>query len=129
MSTEQEVLQPKMRRKPATPSFRSSSIGKKQSRIPPSPAKYGASMHPKKENMFSPRTKNPIAMESIDKKKSAPRSLYTLMNSGSVKESAKLNSVAVGKIETTKSAPSAHATPKRSATPTFTPSKVLSFVN
>lgn len=126
LNTDQEVLQPKIRRKPATPSFRSSSIGRKQSRIPPSPAKYVASMHPRKENMVTPRTKNYTTMDPIDKKRSAPRSLYTLMNSVSVRESCKLNPPAVRKIETTKPA---HSTPKRCVTPSITPSKVTNGVN
>ncbi|GKC52492.1 hypothetical protein Tco_1075237, partial [Tanacetum coccineum] len=66
--TDQEVLQPKISRKPATPSFRSSSYGRKQSRVPLSPANY-ASMHPRKENMLTPRTKNSTAMDSIDKRR------------------------------------------------------------
>ncbi|KVH92822.1 hypothetical protein Ccrd_005122 [Cynara cardunculus var. scolymus] len=125
LNTDQEVLQPRIRRKPATPSFRSSSNGRKQSRIPPSPAKYVASMHPRKENMVTPRTKNSTAIDPIDKKRSAPRSLYTLMNSGSVRESCKVNPPAVRKIESTKPAPTAHSTPKRCATPSTTPSKVV----
>nr|GEU94207.1 hypothetical protein [Tanacetum cinerariifolium] len=128
LSTDQEVLQPKISRKPATPSFRSSSYGRKQSRIPLSPANY-ASMHPRKENMLTPRTKNSTAMDSIDKRRAAPRSLYTLMNSGSVKESCKPNSAAARKIESTKATPSAHSTPKRCATPAKTPSKVTNKVN
>ncbi|KAF5765943.1 hypothetical protein HanRHA438_Chr15g0721671 [Helianthus annuus] len=118
LNTDQEVLQPKIRRKPATPSFRSPLIGKKQSRFPSSPGKY---MHPQKENinMVTPRTKNSTAMASNDIKRSAPRSLYTLMNSGSVKESCKVNS-----IDSTKPAPIVHSTPKRCATPTITPLKV-----
>ncbi|KAI3670103.1 hypothetical protein L6452_41733 [Arctium lappa] len=129
LNTDQEVLQPRIRRKPATPSFRSSSIGRKQSRVPPSPAKYVASMHPRKENMVTPRTKNSTAMDPIDKKRSAPRSLYTLMNSGSVRESCKVNPPAVRKIETTKPAPTSHSTPKRCVTPSITPSKVTNGVN
>lgn len=66
-------------------------------------------------------------MDSIDSKRSAPRSLDTLMTSGSVKESGKLKSPAVRKIDNAKLAPSAHSTPKRCATPSITPSKV-SFV-
>ncbi|GKA88034.1 WVD2-like protein 7 [Tanacetum coccineum] len=128
LSTDQEVLQPKISRKPATPSFRSSSYGRKQSRIPLSPANY-ASMHPRKENMLTPRTKNSTAMDSIDKRRAAPRSLYTLMNSGSVKESCKSNSAAARKIESTKATPSAHSTPKRCATPAKIPSKVTNKVN
>ncbi|KAJ0812143.1 hypothetical protein HanPSC8_Chr17g0758601 [Helianthus annuus] len=58
-------------------------------------------------------------MASNDIKRSAPRSLYTLMNSGSVKESCKVNS-----IDSTKPAPIVHSTPKRCATPTITPLKV-----
>ncbi|XP_076942618.1 uncharacterized protein LOC143612544 [Bidens hawaiensis] len=112
LNTDQEVLQPKIRRKPAVPSFRSTSVGKKQS-----PAKYAASMHSRKENMVTPRTKNSNTIESIDQKKSAPRSLYTLMKSGSVKEPCKLNTQVVRKTERTKLGPSAHSTPKRSATP------------
>nr|XP_043617468.1 protein WVD2-like 4 isoform X2 [Erigeron canadensis] len=115
-NNDQEVLQPKIRRKAATPSFRSPSSSRNQCRIPHSPA-YVASMHPWKENMVTPRAKNSTAMDSIDKKRSAPRSLYTLMNSGSVKESSKLTSPAVRKMETTKLASSIHSTPKRSATP------------
>ncbi|KAK9067342.1 hypothetical protein SSX86_014668 [Deinandra increscens subsp. villosa] len=131
LNTDQEVLQPKMRRKPAVPSFRSTSVGKKQSRIPYSPAKYVPSMHSRKENMVTPRTNNTNTMESIDTKRSAPRSLYTLMKSGSVKEPCKPNSPVVRKIESTKLAPSAHSTPKRSATatPKITPSKVTNRVN
>ncbi|PWA59130.1 TPX2 domain-containing protein [Artemisia annua] len=128
LSTDQEVLQPKISRKPATPSFRSSSNGRKQhSRIPLSPAN-NASMHPRKENLLTPRTKNSTAMDSIDKRRAAPRSLYTLMNSGSVKESCKSNSAAARKIESTKATPSAHSTPKRCATPAKTPSKVANMV-
>ncbi|KAL8251350.1 hypothetical protein R6Q59_035043 [Mikania micrantha] len=126
LNADQEVLQPKIRRKPAVPSFRSTSVGKKQSRIPYSPAKY---VHSKKENMVTPTTKNSNAMVSIDKKISAPRSLYTLMKSGSVKESCKLNSKAVQNTESTKLAPSAHSTPKRSASPMIAPSKVTNGVN
>ncbi|KAI3725968.1 hypothetical protein L1987_65765 [Smallanthus sonchifolius] len=131
LNTDQEVLQPKIRRKPAVPSFRSTSVGKKQSRIPNSPAKYVASMHSRKENMVTPRSKTSNTMESIDKKRSAPRSLYTLMKSGSVKESYKLNTntPVVPKNESAKLAPSAHSTPKRSATPMITPSKVTNGVN
>ncbi|XP_076959586.1 uncharacterized protein LOC143635714 [Bidens hawaiensis] len=120
LNTDQEVLQPKIRRKPAVPSFRSTSVGKKQS-----PAKYAASMHSRKENMVTPRTKNSNTIESIDQKKSAPRSLYTLMKSDSVKEPCKLNTPVVRKTESTKLGPNAHSTPKRSATPMKTPSKVL----
>ncbi|KAJ0753366.1 putative protein WVD2-like 7 [Helianthus annuus] len=129
LNTDQEVLQPKIKRKPAVPSFRSTSVGKKPSRIPYSPAKYVASMHSKKENMVTPRTKNSNTIESIDQKKSAPRSLYTLMKSGSVKEPVKLNSPAVRKTESTKLAPGAHSTPKCSAMPMITPSKVTNAVN
>ncbi|GJZ20805.1 hypothetical protein Tco_0557395 [Tanacetum coccineum] len=67
LSTDQEGLQPQISSKPATPSFRSSSYGKKQFRAPLSPANY-ASMHPRKENMLTPRTKNATAMDSIDKR-------------------------------------------------------------
>ncbi|KAK1432717.1 hypothetical protein QVD17_09615 [Tagetes erecta] len=129
LNTDQEVLQPKIRRKPAVPSFRSPSVGKKQSRIPYSPGKYVASMHSKKENMVTPRTKNPNTMETVDKKRSAPRSLYTLMKSGSFKEPFKVNTPVVPKNESAKLAPSAHSTPKRSATPMKTPSKVTNVVN
>ncbi|XP_076949581.1 uncharacterized protein LOC143622273 [Bidens hawaiensis] len=124
LNTDQEVLQPKIRRKPAVPSFRSTSVGKKQS-----PAKYAASMHSRKENMVTPRTKNSNTIESIDQKKSAPRSLYTLMKSGSVKEPCKLNTPVVRKTESTKLGPSVHSTPKRSATPMKTPSKVTNVAN
>ncbi|GJW45488.1 WVD2-like protein 7, partial [Tanacetum coccineum] len=64
LSTDQEVLQPKISRKPATPSFRSSSYGRKLSRIPLSPANY-ASMHPRKENMLTPVTKNKLQSPTI----------------------------------------------------------------
>nr|GEX20828.1 hypothetical protein [Tanacetum cinerariifolium] len=124
LSTDQEVLQPKISQKPATPSFGSSSYGRKQSRIPLSPANY-ASMHPLKENILTPRTKNSTVVDSIDKRRAASRYLYTLMNFGSVKESYKSNSAASRKIESTKATPSAHSTPKRCATPAKTPSKVL----
>nr|GEY38590.1 hypothetical protein [Tanacetum cinerariifolium] len=117
-----EVLQQKINRKPATPSIRSSSYGRKQFRIPLSPANY-ASMHPLKENMLTPRTKNSTAVDSIDKRRAASRYLYTLMNFGYVKESYKSNSAASRKIESTKATPSAHSTPKRCATPAKTPSK------
>nr|GEU56806.1 hypothetical protein [Tanacetum cinerariifolium] len=123
LSTDQEVLQPKISRKPATPSFRSSSYGRKQSIIPLSPTNY-ASMHPRKENILTPRTKNSTAMGSIDKRRAAPRSLYTLMNSGSVKESCKSNSTTTHKIESIKGTPSAHSTPKlkrRMETPVHPP--------
>ncbi|KAI3501014.1 hypothetical protein L1887_36844 [Cichorium endivia] len=123
LNTDQEVLQPRNRRKPATPSFKSTSVNKKQARIPPSPSKYVAFMHPRKENI-----KNSTTMETVDKKRIAPRSLYTLMNSGSVKESCKLNSNGVQKLESKKPVPSAHSTPKRYPTPTTTPSKVKSGV-
>nr|GEX63953.1 hypothetical protein [Tanacetum cinerariifolium] len=122
LSTDQEVLQPKINRKPATPSFRSSSYGRKQSRIPLSPTNY-ASMHPRKENMLTPRTKNSTAMDSIDKRRAAPISLYTLMNS-----SCKSNSTTARKIESTKGTPSAHSTPQRCATTAKTPSKVTNKV-
>ncbi|XP_071711894.1 uncharacterized protein [Rutidosis leptorrhynchoides] len=122
-NTDQEVMQPKIRRKPATPYFRSPSINKKQSRIPPSPTKYVASMHPRKENMFTPKTNNNTSMDTIDNKRTAPKSLYTLMNSGSVKESCKPKSPAVRKADNAKRASSAYSTPKRSATPSITPSK------
>ncbi|GKD98451.1 hypothetical protein Tco_1382348 [Tanacetum coccineum] len=128
LSTDQEVLQPKIIRKLATPSFRSSSYGRKQSRIPLSLANY-ASMHPRKENMLTPRTKNSTAMDSIDKRRATPRSLYTLMNSSSVKDSCKSNSTTARKIESTKATPSAHSTPKCCATPAKTPSKVTNKVN
>lgn len=118
-----------MRRKPATPSFRSTLVNKKQAKIPPSPSKYVAFMNPRKENnIITPKSKNSISttMDSVDKKRIAPRSLYTLMNSGSVKESqsCKLNSQNVQKNETKKPVPSAHSTPKRYPTPARTPSKV-----
>ncbi|GJZ21745.1 hypothetical protein Tco_0558784 [Tanacetum coccineum] len=64
LSTDQEVLQPKISRKPATSSFRSSSYGRKQSRIPLSPANY-ASMHPGKENMLTPITQNKLQSPTI----------------------------------------------------------------
>nr|KAJ0210951.1 hypothetical protein LSAT_V11C400227770 [Lactuca sativa] len=133
-NTDQEVLQPRMRRKPATPSFRSTLVNKKQAKIPPSPSKYVAFMNPRKENnIITPKSKNSISttMDSVDKKRIAPRSLYTLMNSGSVKESqsCKLNSQNVQKNETKKPVPSAHSTPKRYPTPARTPSKVKSGVN
>ncbi|KAK1407830.1 hypothetical protein QVD17_39457 [Tagetes erecta] len=79
--------------------------------------------------MVTPRTKNPNTMETVDKKRSAPRSLYTLMKSGSVKEPFKVNTPVVPKNESAKLAPSAHSTPKRSATPMKTPSKVTNMVN
>lgn len=123
LNTDQEVLQPRNRRKPATPSFKSTSVNKKQARIPPSPSKYVAFMHPRKENI-----KNSTTMETVDKKRIAPRSLYTLMNSGSVKESCKLNSNGVQKLECKKPVPTSHSTPKRYPTPTTTPSKVKSGV-
>ncbi|KAL4581559.1 hypothetical protein LXL04_006082 [Taraxacum kok-saghyz] len=145
LNTDQEVLQPKIRRKPATTtthSFRSTIVNnnnnnnnKKQLKIPSSPSsKYVALMHPRKENVniTTPRTKNSTTiMDSVDKKRIAPRSLYTLMNSNSVKESSKLNSQSVvQKIESKKSAPSGfNSTPKRYPTPTRTPSKVKSGVN
>ncbi|GJV10979.1 hypothetical protein Tco_1352520 [Tanacetum coccineum] len=117
-----------MSRKPATPSFRSSSYGKKQSKIPLSSANY-ASMHPRKENMLTPITKNSTALDSIDKRRAAQISLYTLMNSGSVKAACKSNSAASRKIESTVATPSAHSTHKRCARPTKTPSKVTNRVN
>ncbi|GJY79519.1 WVD2-like protein 7 [Tanacetum coccineum] len=64
LSTDREGLQPKISRKPATLSFRSSSYGRKQSRIPLSPANY-ASMHPCKENMLTPITKNKLQSPTI----------------------------------------------------------------
>ncbi|XP_076949922.1 uncharacterized protein LOC143622742 [Bidens hawaiensis] len=78
-------------------------------------------------SLQEPKTQNTI--ESIDQKKSAPRSLYTLMKSGSVKEPCKLNTLVVRKTESTKLGPSAHSTPKRSATPMKTPSKVTNVAN
>ncbi|KAI3768889.1 hypothetical protein L2E82_19726 [Cichorium intybus] len=123
LNTDQEVLQPRNRRKPATPSFKSTSVNKKQARIPPSPSKYVAFMQSRKENI-----KNSTTMETVDKKRIAPRSLYTLMNSGSVKESCKLNSNGVQKLECKKPVPTSHSTPKRYPTPTTTPSKVKSGV-
>ncbi|GJV49095.1 WVD2-like protein 7 [Tanacetum coccineum] len=128
LSTDQEVLQPKISRKPATPSFRSSSYGTKQSKIPLSSANY-ASMHPRKENMLTPITKNSTALDSIDKRRAAQISLYTLMNSGSVKAACKSNSAASHKIESTVATPSAHSTHKRCARPTKTPSKITNRVN
>ncbi|GJR13685.1 hypothetical protein Tco_0796337 [Tanacetum coccineum] len=125
---EHKVLQPKISRKPATPSFRSSSYGTKQSKIPLSPANY-ASMHPRKENMLTPITKNSTALDSIDKRRAAQISLYTLMNSGSVKAACKSNSAASRKIESTVATPSAHSTHKRCARPAKTPSKVTNRVN
>ncbi|GJY05394.1 hypothetical protein Tco_0371334 [Tanacetum coccineum] len=64
LSTDQEVLQPKISRKPATPSLRSSSYGRKQSKIPLSPANY-ASMHPRKDIMLTPITKNKLQSPTI----------------------------------------------------------------
>lgn len=66
-------------------------------------------------------------MDSVDKRRAAPRSLYTLMNSGSVKESCKLNSAAARKIESTNG--SVKESCKRCATPAKTPSKVTNKVN
>ncbi|GJV10978.1 hypothetical protein Tco_1352519 [Tanacetum coccineum] len=123
-----KVLQPKISRKPATPSFRSSSYGTKQSKIPLSPANY-ASMHPRKENKLTPITKNSTALDCIDKRRAAQISLYTLMNSGSVKAACKSNSAPSRKIESTVATPSAHSTHKRCARPAKTPSKVTNRVN
>ncbi|GKB90773.1 hypothetical protein Tco_0963045 [Tanacetum coccineum] len=107
---------------------RSSSYGTKQSKIPLSSANY-ASMHPRKENMLTPITKNSTALDSIDKRRAAQISLYTLMNSGSVKAAWKSNSAASHKIESTVATPSAHSTHKRCARPTKTPSKITNRVN
>nr|GFA66550.1 hypothetical protein [Tanacetum cinerariifolium] len=101
----------------------SSSYGRKQFRIPLSPANY-SSMHPLKENMLTSTTKNSTAVDFIDKRRAASRYVYTLMNFGYVKESYKSNSEASRKIDSTNATPSAHSTPKRCATPAKTPSKL-----
>lgn len=108
-----------IKRKPAISSLLSS-IGRKPTptRIPPSPSKYAASVHQKKYNIGTPRTKNFITNASVDKKRSTPKSLKALLTSSNVRESCKLTSPSVQKTQSKKPFPSIRTTPMK------TPSKV-----
>nr|XP_043639655.1 protein WVD2-like 7 [Erigeron canadensis] len=115
LKIDEEVTKLMSKRKPAISSL-VSSVGCKPSRIPPSPSKYAAYLHHKKDDIRTPRSRSITSNDYIEKRRETPKSSKTMMNSSSVREPCK-------KIQTTKPYPSVHTTPKRGATPMKTPVK------
>ncbi|KAI3813113.1 hypothetical protein L1987_17829 [Smallanthus sonchifolius] len=101
-NAKKEVTQPIIKKKPARSS-------------------WVASIHHRKDNISTPRTKNVITNDYTDKRRLAPKSLKVLMNSSFVEESCR-------KTQSTKHSPSVNSTPKRSVTPMKTPA-AKAFVN
>lgn len=115
--TDEEVTQPMIKRKPAISSL-VSSVGRKTSRIPPSPSKSVASVQHMKDNISTPRTKNCITNDYADKRRTTAKSLKMLMSSSFVKEPCIT-------AQSTKPPSSVLTTPKRGATPAKTPDKAF----
>ncbi|KAK9052371.1 hypothetical protein SSX86_029000 [Deinandra increscens subsp. villosa] len=96
-----EVTQPTIKKKPAISS-------------------WVASIHHRKDNISSPRTKIVTTNDYNDERRLAPKSLKVLMSSSFVKESCR-------KTQITKPTASVYSTSTRSVTPVKTPAKA--FVN
>ncbi|KAL6960481.1 hypothetical protein U1Q18_038244 [Sarracenia purpurea var. burkii] len=113
----QEASSPASEKKPAFPSS-IYSVHPRAPKVPPSPAKFTAFVHPRKDNDATPTTwKSPIC--SMNRQKSTSRSLHTLIYSTSVKEQDKSTTSIVQKAESSRVAPS--RTSKYCKTPLKTP--------
>lgn len=108
------------KKRPVLSSLRSTVLSK----VTSSPAKSIATLHPRKENNFTPRTVK-STIYSTDTKKSTPKSLRKLMNFTPAREPGKLSTPAIKKIESSRVAPSSYKASKDCTTPLRTPITVL----
>lgn len=123
-SNEDVVSSSTSKNKQVTSSSKSSLNYRKASKVSPSPAKPRAPLHLRRENYVTPTTKM-STIDSMDRKKSNPKSLRMLMNSTPAKEHDKLATPSVKKIESSRVVPSSSKASKDCLTPLRTPTTVI----
>lgn len=109
------------KKKPAVHSSKSLISGR-TSKLPCTPAKPAASVRIRKENNATPISKK-SALNSIDKKRSTPKSTYKSMNFTPVRELNKITSTIIRKIDGSKVSSNSKAS-KDCPTPLRTPTTV-----
>ncbi|XP_059670025.1 protein WVD2-like 7 isoform X2 [Cornus florida] len=120
LNSDQDVA-PVMSKKKSALSSLKSSVYRRASKIPSSPAKHMASIHPQKENNVTPITVDP-KIASTDKKRSTRKSLHSLINLTPARESDKASSTpGIRKIESSRVASSSLKAPNDCVTPLRTP--------
>ncbi|KAI7730747.1 hypothetical protein M8C21_017492, partial [Ambrosia artemisiifolia] len=85
----------------------------------PASSSWVASIHHRKDNISTPRTKNFTTNDDTDKRRLAAKTLKVLMNTSFVKESCRTT-------QSTKPTSSVNSTPKRAVTPVKTPAPASS---
>lgn len=99
------------------------SVYNKAHKLPSSPAKPTAPIHPRKENNATPFSRKP-ATESSDKKRSTPLSAHLSINTTPAREPRKLSNPVVRKIETSRVGANFSKPSKDCPTPLRTPTRV-----
>ncbi|XP_057491992.1 protein WVD2-like 7 isoform X2 [Actinidia eriantha] len=115
----QEAPSPVSKKKPAILSLKSSGY-RREPKVPASPAKSAASIHPRKDNSVTPITgKSPI--DAINKKKANSKSLHMLIFSTPAKEPDKSTTQGARRAERSRVAPGSYRAYKDCKTPLKTP--------
>ncbi|GLU02167.1 hypothetical protein SLE2022_194310 [Rubroshorea leprosula] len=97
-----------------------SSTNGRESKVPYSPAKLTARIHPKKESNSTPATKK-SAMDAADKKRSTPKSSQKSMNFTPAKEFNRLASTIIRRLDGSRVGSNSKAPSKDCSTPLRTP--------